>query len=240
MNIMWFSSGVSSFIAAYFCRGELDAIIYTHIEDQHPDSLRFNADCELELGGKITQLQSQYYINVEDVCLRRNFINSPHGAQCTVKLKKEVRKRWEYEHPGKHTYFWGLDYSEREKLRAERIVDSMPVFEHRFPLIEQGLIKEDAHALCKRLGIKRPAMYDLGYHNNNCIACIKGGKGYFNKIRRDFPDAFAARAKMERKIGASCIKGCFLDELDPDAGRHDPPITEDCGIMCELNLLKEE
>ena len=31
-------------------------------------------------------------------------------------------------------------------------------------------------------------MYDLGYPNNNCIGCIKGGMGYWNRIRKDFPD----------------------------------------------------
>lgn len=31
-------------------------------------------------------------------------------------------------------------------------------------------------------------MYDLGYANNNCIGCVKGGIGYWNKIRIDFPE----------------------------------------------------
>jgi hypothetical protein len=30
----------------------------------------------------------------------------------------------------------------------------------------------------------------------------------------------------------------FLDELPPDAGRHEPPISDDCGIMCELQAMK--
>lgn len=30
MNILWFSAGVSSAIAAYLCRDELDEIIYQH------------------------------------------------------------------------------------------------------------------------------------------------------------------------------------------------------------------
>jgi len=45
---------------------------------------------------------------------------------------------------------------------------------------------------------------------------------------------FAARAKLEREVGASCIKGVFLDELDTERGRHAGPICDDCGIMCEL------
>jgi len=76
-------------------------------------------------------------------------------------------------------------------------------------------------------------MYDLGYPNNNCIGCVKGGMGYWNKIRIDFPDVFEQRAKEERLIGHSCIKGCFLDELDPNRGRN-IEIFPECGIACEL------
>ena len=78
-------------------------------------------------------------------------------------------------------------------------------------------------------------MYDLGYTNNNCIGCVKGGMGYWNKIRKEFPEVFSSRAKLERDIGHSCIKGVFLDELDPNRGRNDEVIP-DCGIMCEIAL----
>ena len=72
---------------------------------------------------------------------------------------------------------------------------------------------------------------------NNCIGCVKGGMGYWNKIRVDFPNVFADRAKMEREVGHTCIKNVFLDELDPERGRHDDPICDDCGIFCELDSI---
>lgn len=37
--------------------------------------------------------------------------------------------------------------------------------------------EKDCHALAKQLGFKRPAIYDLGYPNNNCVGCTKGGMG---------------------------------------------------------------
>jgi len=86
------------------------------------------------------------------------------------------------------------------------------------------------------LGIKRPAMYNLGYQNNNCMGCVKGGMGYWNKIRKDFPGVFASRARLERNVGHSCIKGVFLDQLDPNAGRDEKPIDMSCGGMCTLAL----
>ena len=77
-------------------------------------------------------------------------------------------------------------------------------------------------------------MYDMGYRNNNCVGCIRGGMGYWNKIRVDFPEVFARRAKQEREIGHSCINGVFLDELDPTRGNINDEVMEDCTIACQL------
>ena len=236
MKVCWFSAGVSSFVACYLAK-DVDAIYYIDIDDQHEDSKRFVADCERILGKKITILKSNYG-SVENVCRANRYVNGVGGAKCTQILKKRVRKKWEAENPGLHTYVWGFDANEVK--RAQRLVESMPEYDHEFPLIDHELSKEDAHGLCNRLGIKRPAMYDLGYNNNNCVGCVKGGKGYWNKIRIDFPDVFAARAKMERDIGRSCIKDVFLDELPPDAGRMTEEVMEDCGIYCELAYLSKE
>ena len=230
MIVSWFSAGVSSFIATYIERENIDKILYTHIEDQHEDTMRFLKDCEKALGKEIEILQSQYN-NVENVVKTFRFINSPYGAKCTQILKKRVRKEWEQ---GKKdlTYIWGYDLS--EKHRSERLLEAMPEFNHKFPLIERGFSKEDCHGILRELGIKRPLMYELGYRNNNCIGCVKGGMGYWNRIRKDFPEVFEARAKLEREIGASCIKGVFLDELDPDRGKLEEEVMEDCNIICQI------
>lgn len=110
----------------------------------------------------------------------------------------------------------------------------MPQFNHEFPLIDKMLSKADAHGILDNLGIKRPFMYDLGYSNNNCIGCVKGGMGYWNKIRVDFPEVFDRMAKLEREVGHSCINGVYLDELEPDRGRMEDEIMTDCSIMCWL------
>lgn len=230
MKVCWFSSGVSSFVACYLAK-DIDSIIYIEVEDQHPDSRRFVDDCSLVLGKNIVTVMSPYK-NVENVCLTNRYVNGPAGAKCTQVLKKRVRKKWENENPGRHTYVWGLDVNER--ARAERIVEGMPENDHEFPLIDNGITKKEAHGICASLGLRRPAMYDLGYGNNNCVGCVKGGKGYWNKIRVDFPEVFQSRARMERAIGRSCIKGVFLDELDPKAGRMSREILPECGVACEL------
>lgn len=239
LKVCWISAGVSSFIAGYLERETIDKFIYIDIDDQHPDSMRFIKDCEHLLGKPIEILKSEYG-NVE-TCIRiSGVVRLPNTyAPCTTWLKKRIRKEWEYDHREYDlTYVWGFDVE--EKHRADRLQETMIEFDHCFPLIERGLTKQDAHGLCAKLGVKRPVMYDLGYANNNCVGCVKGGMGYWNKIRQDFPEVFEARAKLERDIGYSILKDCFLDELDPSRGRMSDEILEDCGIYCMIteNELK--
>lgn len=163
---------------------------------------------------------------------RTRCINTAYGAPCTKWLKKQVRKDWEKKEPDHHIYVWGYDVEERS--RADAVVKAMSDYEHEFPLIEHGLTKAECHGIADKLGLKRPAMYDMGYKNNNCIGCVKGGMGYWNKIRKDFPEVFERRERQERMIGHSCIKGVFLDELEPDRGDMNTEIMEDCTISCQL------
>lgn len=238
LKVCWISAGVSSFIAGYLERESIDKFIYIDVADQHPDSMRFIKDCEKILGKPIEILKSRYYETVDDVCRAKNCIKIQRTgyAPCTVELKKQVRKKWEYKHMFDYdiTYVWGMDVE--EKARAERLVEGMFEFNHQFPLIDRSMSKQDAHGMCDMLGIKRPVMYDMGYNNNNCIGCIKGGMGYWNKIRVDFPEVFQSRAELERDLGMSILKECFLDELDPNRGRMTEEIPTDCNIFCQLNL----
>lgn len=236
-TIGWFSAGVSSFVAIYLMRNEIDEVFYIDIADQHPDTHRFLADCEKALGMKINYLKHKKFNSVNDVTTHFKFINSPYGAKCTGVLKKSVRLDWEKEQKDVDLfrYVWG--YDSNEKHRAERLLQTSPEYEHVFPLINKELSKSEVHGVLQQLGIKRPVMYDLGYQNNNCVGCVKGGMGYWNRIRVDFPEVFKERAEMERKVGASCIKGVYLDELDPKRGRMDKEIMPDCGMLCEISYL---
>lgn len=236
LKVCWISAGVSSFVAAYLAK-DVDKFIYIDIDNQHPDSMRFVKDCEAVLGREIEILRSPYK-SVENVITAFRFINGAYGAKCTEVLKKRVRKEWEYNHRDFDiTYVWGFDCT--EERRADRLKETMIEFNHEFPLIDYGLTKEDAHGMLLALGIKRPVMYDMGYKNNNCIGCVKGGMGYWNKIRVDFPEVFARMAKLEREVGHSCLNGVYLDELDVGRGRIEDEVMQDCSILCYLALNED-
>lgn len=236
LKVCWISAGVSSFIAGYLERDTIDKFIYIDIEDQHPDSMRFIKDCEKLLGKEIETLKSPYG-SVENAVKACGLFRIVHTgfAPCTAWLKKRVRKEWEEAHSDYDiTYVWGMDCN--EKHRADNLKETMSEYEHDFPLIERNLTKEEAHGICEKLGVKRPMMYDLGYNNNNCVGCVKGGMGYWNKIRVDFPEVFEGRAKLERELNNKILKECFLDELDPNRGRMSEEISTECNIFCMLNV----
>lgn len=235
MKVSWFSAGISSFLATLLAKP--DRVIFIDIDDHHPDTRRFVAESsnifEREFGTVVETLRSTLG-SVDNACRMRGAIKFVKWAPCTEYLKRRVRKEWEAGRTDALEYVWGMDYDERD--RASRIVDAMPKQKHIFPLIDACMNKEDCHGFAAKYGIKRPAMYDMGYNNNNCIGCVKGGMGYWNKIRIDFPSVFESRAKLERLIGASILKEGYLDELDPNRGRAQKPIVEDCGLFCELAL----
>lgn len=230
-NVVWFSAGAASAVTAKIVLADdPDAkIVYIETNSEHSDNTRFLRDCETWYGTTIETISSKTYQDIDQVFEDRRWLNGPHGALCTVEMKK--KPRYAYQHPDDAQSF---GYTIEERSRAERFVEQNPGVTIRTPLIEHDLTKADTLAIIDRAGIELPAMYRLGYHNNNCIGCVKGGKGYWNKVRVDFPDVFARRAAQERTINASCISGTFLDELDPSAGHYPTELSPDCSIACAI------
>lgn len=95
--IGWFSCGATSAVACKIGLSMYKNVRIVHIEtgSEHPDNIRFLKDCEEWYGCKIETIRSDKYSCVEDVLLRKKFINGPMGASCTKELKKRVRYSFE-------------------------------------------------------------------------------------------------------------------------------------------------
>ena len=240
--IAWWSAGVTSAVAVKLAIqefGDLVRPIYFQIDSAHEDNKRFKEQCEDWYGMPIEVWRSEKYTDQFDVIRQERYVNGPAGARCTTELKKKVRQRVESEVDYSGQVF-GFEYSKKEINRAIRFKEQYPNAKPLFPLIEKKMTKPECLHFLKKTGIEAPKMYSLGYHNNNCIGCVKGGMGYWNKIRSDFPEHFDKMAKLERDVGRSCIKGTFLDELDPNRGRSQEVIMPDCGNFCDLEFEEVE
>ena len=241
MIIAWWSAGVTSAVATKLAidkYGKDNVLpIYFHIDSAHEDNARFKEQCEEWYGRDIRVEQAKGYNNQFDVITRDKYVNGPGGARCTLVLKKKVRQKLEKELEYTGQVF-GFEYSKKEVNRAIRFKEQYPDAKPLFPLIDHKMTKPECLFYLEQTGIKRPEMYTLGYGNNNCIGCVKGGMGYWNKIRIDFPDYFARMAEAERQVGNSCLRGVFLDELDPEAGRQQKMIMPDCGNFCDIEFAE--
>jgi hypothetical protein len=241
ITVAWWSGGITSAVA---CRLALEKynnvkLIYIETGSHHPDTIRFKEDCEQWYGQEIITLQNKKYKDHIDVVLKTKYVNGASGARCTLELKKNVR--FEFEKANKiAAQVWGFEFEAGEINRAIRTQEQYPHTNPLFPLIENKLSKNECAGILSGAGIDKPIMYKLGYNNNNCIGCVKGGAGYWNKIRVDFPEVFKQMAEAERTVGATCLKNkdgkLYLDELNPTAGNPTDMVTGECGIFCQVEF----
>ena len=236
--ICWFSCGVTSAVATHLALSEFknsEVLIYfIETGQEHPDSMRFLRDCAMWFGREIKIVRNDHYCSAWEVWEKTKYLNGVGGARCTLELKKKVRWSLEDKLGTWSAQIFGFDTTERK--RAKRFSEQYPQSKAMFPLISHNLSKAECMAILNNVGIEIPAMYKLGFPNNNCIGCVKGGMGYWNLIRTEFPDTFSRMSKLERYIGHSCINGTYLDELPDNLGKL-PVIVPSCSLFCDPDFM---
>ena len=236
-----FSCGAASAVAtklaiAQYAGAHEVLILNAYVAEEHPDSQRFLSDCERWFERPIIVMRDEKYgASAVEVFRRTRYMKGPGGAPCTLRLKRKVLQA--VEQPGDVLV---LGYTADESGRFEDFQERNPSRAAVAPLIERGLGKTDCLAMLERAGIELPAMYRLGYSNNNCIGCVKGGEGYFRAIREDFPERFELLAQVQEAIGPGAY--LFRDrETGVRYSLRDIPLGKarrdlspaDCGLFCE-------
>lgn len=239
---VWFSNGAASAVAAYETLrlyGETHdvRIINNPVVEEDEDNLRFAADVARWLGVEIIYATRPGFEHASAVATwdQRGAMVFPHGAPCTVHLKKEARQHYETQH---EVAWHVLGFTADEQRRHDRFVltersNVLPV------LIDAGLTKQACAYVLLSHGIKLPRVYAEGYPNANCIGCVKAtSPAYWNLVRQTRPEVFEARAEQSRRLGVRLVRHLnrriFLDELPPDAvGRPLKTMQVDCGVFCE-------
>lgn len=236
--VAWFSCGAASAVATKLALAKYPEVLicYTDPGGEHPDNARFLAECEAWFGQKVRVLKSNRYSHPLEVCEEHRFLSSPEGAPCTAAMKK-IPARAEWGMGDIEIFGYTRDELERlERWKREN-------FDRRIecPLIDQGISKADCFDMLMGAGIELPAMYRLGFRNNNCIGCVKARDSvdYWKRVRKHFPEQFERVARLEKELGY-CINrvsrdgakvGVPLFDLPPgDPTGPDPKIA--CGLFC--------
>ena len=237
-----FSCGAASACASKLAidrYGDRVVLLNAFVASEDEDNRRFLADCERWLGRKVFIVcDEKYGASAPHVWRKKRFIVNRNGAPCSKALKRDVLDA--FGRPDDLTVL-GYTADPRDAARLDRYIDAHGAERVWAPLVEAGMTKRDCFAMVQAAGVELPRMYRLGYHNANCPGCPKGGEGYWNKIRVDFPDVYEEMASIQDMLGPGSYffrnrktgARISLRMLSPTAGRFKEEQPPECGAVCE-------
>ena len=231
--LSWFSCGAASAVATKLLPQAIP--VYCETGAEHSDNERFLSDCERWFGRSIVRLKSDEYEDTWDVWQRTRWLAGINGARCTIELK--VAPRLAFQRPD-DIHVFGYTANGPDADRAVRLRANYPELEILTPLIERGLTKEACLEMVQRAGIVLPPMYALGFHNNNCVPCVRAtSPAYWALVRKQFPDKFERMAKLSRELGVRLCRindeRRFIDEIPLEQPTTNP-LQPACDFLCHL------
>lgn len=215
-HIVQFSGGNASSYVAWLVaqeHGKENTILLFHdTKVEHKDAYRYRSQVSEFIGIPITEVsdgRDLWEVIDDNNCLPSNFI-----PFCTRILKQEPGERFLKSFPEEFIVYNGFGADEYRRVqkvvaRAElqnRIVKS-PLFDLKITEEEIRNIIMNEWKIC----LPEPYLY---LDHNNCIPCFKGGKKYWKKILKYYPDAYYKAMEYEDKIGHTVFKDCSLKELE--------------------------
>lgn len=227
-TVSWFSCGAASAVATKIALSQGPVTIaYCRVEEEHPDNARFLSDCQDWFGQEIIILCNEKYdCSIYSVFEKTRYLVGPSGARCTKELKKAVREAHQ-RHDDNHIFGYTID----EIDRVNDFIDANNDINIIAPLVDAGLTKADCLAMVQDAGIELPAMYKLGYQNNNCRGCVKASSpNYWRKIDTDFPEFFQQMNAHEKMLGRAVCKIGM-----PTVAKNWPEVYEQLGRPMLLN-----
>jgi 3'-phosphoadenosine 5'-phosphosulfate sulfotransferase (PAPS reductase)/FAD synthetase len=159
--------------------------VFTDVNGEHPDNYRFLAEIQYRLGSRLVKIGNDGK-TIWDIMIEHRFLANSQVDLCSRILKRESFRDWLSTHadPADTTVYLGIDWSEIHRMDRARPhwerggwTISAPLCEPPYP------DKFRAQAWLDAEGIKRPALYDLGFGHANCGGgCVKAGIGQFRKL----------------------------------------------------------
>lgn len=239
-RIAHFSCGAASAIATKISAP--DEIWYARTGGEDADNERFLLDCQEWFGQEIRILQSKKYASTWELWEAKSYLSGAHGAPCTKELK--VIPLLEHALPGDIDIIGYTIEETRRKKQIQAIADNR-TFE--FPLIDAGLDKASCLGALLEAGIKPPRVYALGFHNANCIPCVKAtSPAYWALMRTHFPTEFARIDAVSKELGCRLVQ--FSNRLNKETGKYEKergfpsdvpmntptqdPISPACDLLC--------
>lgn len=216
--IVGFSGGVTSAYCAGWALDKFpknDVVFLFHdTKEEHPDTYRFIREMAAALNHPITERSDGR--SVVQVCEDEHALANNRMAFCSKILKAKQRDRFfkECRASGETDLVNVLGFTAIEWRRIQRntMRGECEGYTVRFPLVEDGISKQQAADWCLSKGVRPTEMYRWSEHAN-CIGCARGGKAYWLAVAREEPGVFEQRALLEEAFGHTFLKDTTLRDL---------------------------
>ena len=238
--VVWVSAGAPSAVAAKMIIRKYAAIheivlAYCETGMEHPDNERFLGDLTRWTNHPVTHLRSEKYADTWEVWERKRYLAGIKGAPCTTELKIIPRVAFQRVDD---IHVFGYTKDANDMRRAKSLREHFFELTIETPLIDAGLNRAGCLAIIERAGIELPALYALGYPNNNCIACVKAtSPAYWALVRKTHPETFYRLAELARELGARLCRldgeRAFIDEIPEDHPTTNPKAPA-CDFLCAI------
>lgn len=216
--IVGFSGGVTSAYCAGWALAKFpknDVVLLFHdTKEEHPDTYRFIREMAAALDHPVTERSDGR--SVVQVCEDEHVLANNRMAFCSKILKAKQRDKFfkELRTAGETDLVNVLGFTAIEWRRIQRntMRGECEGYTVRFPLVEDGVSKQQAADWCLSKGVRPTEMYRWSEHAN-CIGCARGGKAYWLAVAREEPEIFEQRAKLEEQFGHTFLKDTTLRDL---------------------------
>lgn len=206
--VVGFSGGVTSawWALRTFPRDEV-ILLWHDTKEEHPDTYRFLREMAVALDMPITERSDGR--SVTQLFRDEGMLGNGQNTMCSRIMKAEPCAAFiaELKTQG-HDVIKVIGYSANEPLRVARMVGhcDREGITARFPVIEEGVTKQQTADWCVAQGVQPSAMYCWAEHAN-CVGCVKGGRAYWLAVAEHHPEVFEQRAKLEEEFGHTIIRG---------------------------------
>lgn len=209
--VVGYSMGVTSAWCAgwalrTFPRDEV-VFLFHDTKREHPDTYRFGREMAAKLGMEITEDSDGR--SVLDVFEDEGFVGNGQNSMCSRILKTERGEAFVKRLQGDgYDVVRVVGFSAKEPNRVARMVGyaDRGGYTVRFPIVEEGVTKQQCANWCIEMGVRPSAMYEWSEHAN-CVGCVKGGRAYWLAVHEHHPDVFEEMARIEEASGHPIIRG---------------------------------
>lgn len=160
------------------------------------------------------------------------FLGNHHVDPCSRILKRDLCRKWIYEHcdPTDTVIYLGLDWTEPNRLAAVRNRPEWEGWTVESPMSDRPLLdKQDMLNWLRAEGIEPPRLYAMGFPHNNCGGfCIKAGQTHFKLLYETMPDRYAYHEQKEQDLRAHLERddiAILTDRSDGRSGKDRRPMT---------------